>query len=348
MRRLPPASFFVPSRLQERRWRAATRTRARQASTLHLTHADCLDGAACDALVRMRLGEGVRTVWLDPADTLSALEAVALEGGRGKRLLVSDLSLQKGQGEAGARALAKLAQAGWRIEWRDHHAKQWDPEDPPRLAAHAAIEVDFAGKECGATLVQRALLPEDAFAIQLAAVVRDHDLWLLKDPRSIRLKDAAVALGGEAFVARLLAARRLDDAALERAADEETARKAYEVEEGAKSATFLARGQARIGLVYGDVPTNEVLHELLTNQGCLAAALFKPSGGFSLRSRKGTDVCHAVAQHFGGGGHPNAAGGKLRLPAWRMPGYWARGTEDPAARAVASALLDAVAGIAAR
>lgn len=338
MRRLPEPAWFIPGPVKLRRWRARTLDKAGRARVLHLTHADCLDGSACDVLVRMA-HEGVETVWLDPADTLATLRLLEQVPGRGRPLLLSDLSLQRGQGEAAARSLRDLAEAGWRIEWRDHHAKQWEPDDPARLAQHATVEVERDGKECGATLVQKALVPDDPFARELAAVVRDHDLWLLRDPRSLRLKDAAVALGSERFVERLLAARKLDDAPLLVAAAEEEERKTRAVAEAVRGARFVAGRRAKVGVVYGEAPTNEALHALIAEHGCDAAVLFKPTGGYSLRSRKGVEVCHLVAQRFSGGGHPNASGGKLRLPAWRFPALWARGDRDPAARAVVDALV---------
>ena len=52
----------------------ATATAEHSASTvLHFTHANCMDGATCDALVRAAYGDGaVETVFLEPHETADA------------------------------------------------------------------------------------------------------------------------------------------------------------------------------------------------------------------------------------------------------------------------------------
>ncbi|MHB8586942.1 MAG: hypothetical protein ACYDDF_14025 [Thermoplasmatota archaeon] len=384
MRRLPGSEFFLPPSTEVRRFerrvkRAAAQALGRKDGVLHLTHGGCFDGATCDALVRIAATvaggddvasadepssareapdlastslreEDVATVFLEPAETLDALRLVAPMKAHERRLLLSDLSLQKGQESAAAEVVAQAIASGWRVEWRDHHARQWDETSVARLAGTPglALRIDFSGSECGATLVQKDLLPRSPFAAEIAGIARDHDLWILKDPRSMRLEAATRGLGSERFSRRLAAERRIDDPAFQSAADAVEARKKVDIAWGVRRAHIhegpgpLADSM-RVGTAFGNIPTNEVLHALIVERGCAVGVLFKPDGKFSLRSRKGVDVCHEIAQAFGGGGHPNASGGKIILAPLAWPAFWIRQDGHPAARAVVEKALSVLA-----
>lgn len=339
---LPPLSFFRPSAFKDWAFERAFYRRAYAAPTvLHFTHGECMDGATCDVLVRRAYGDGaVETVFLEPHETADAFELLTRVPSRARGLVVSDLSLQRGEGERVAATLQVLADDGWRISWRDHHHKQWEGFDLAAFEASCALTLDFGLRESGATLVQKALLPDDAWARELAEVARDHDLWLRKDARSMTLFHAIVEAGTDAWIRHLLDHRpeRIVDEQIERWAARDRRRNA-ELTEWALSHARIANGRkGRIGLAYGRVPTNEVLHAL-EGRGADLSILIKPTGGFSLRSRKDVPVCHAVAQRFGGGGHPNASGGRLGLGAFGLASLWTRRLDHPAVRSLAQAAL---------
>lgn len=323
---LPKPDFFLPPQVKDALFKRKVESAVTaKRSIIHFTHGGCLDGATCDALVRMKHGaQNVSTLYLAPHETLPALDILRAHAADGRRLVVSDLSFQKGQG---ARVVARLEELtrkkGWRVTWRDHHHKQWDGAPVDAMQRVADVTVDTTGTECGATLVQKDLLPDDAFARELAAVVRDHDLWLRKDPRSIRVQQACQHVGSAFFADHLVVSRSLLDANMDAWARREDARRDALVEEAVGASWFKIGKRAVVGVAYGRVPTNEVLHTLYEEKGAHLAILLKPSGTFSLRSPKGVEVCHLVAQNFGGGGHPNASGGKLRIPHAKLPLYWA-------------------------
>lgn len=347
MRVLPEPSFFVPPGVKRRAWERTVDTAAKKApAVLHLTHAACLDGAASDLFLRMDAGDGaVRTVWLEPHATLDALERVAEVAGRGRRLVVTDLSLQKGDAARLLRVLGALTTEGWQVEWRDHHARQWDGAPLEALRDQASFTLDLEGRECGATLLARDLGLAEPFVERLAAAVRDHDLWLEMDPFGNTLNDAVRELGSERFVAVLLrtrdpGAKEILDAAARAA---EGRRKL--AAEAIADARLVVAGSAVVGVVYGDAPTNDVLHALYTDKGAHVGILVKPEGTFSLRSRKGVDVCTTVAQAFGGGGHPNAAGGTLGLDGAGLALLWLLRDRHPAVRKLVDATLREVARV---
>lgn len=327
-RLLPGRDFFVPAATKEARRRRATVERARRGTVVHLSHDDCLDGVGSDVVVRLKHGsDAVSTVFTHPGEVASRLEAIAGAGigGEGRALLLSDLGPQLAERERLEAALGELNELGWRIEWRDHHAKQWGQgvlEALRRKLDH--LRVDLDNEECGTSIVQQDLLPHDAYAAELAAVVRDIDLWIRKDPRSEALTHALHALGSEALVAKLVRDRVLLDGELEEAAS----RHRRELERDLSAAVARARvldGKRRVGVLYGDFPGSQACDALRRARGTDVEVTLRPDGEFSIRSRPELPLCHLVAQRFGGGGHPNASGGRLRLPAWEWPLYWLRG-----------------------
>ncbi|HVM46044.1 MAG TPA: hypothetical protein VM582_08930 [Candidatus Thermoplasmatota archaeon] len=333
---LPPASFFRPAAYKDWKFEREFYRRAYGASTVfHMTHADCMDGAACDVLVRTAYGDGaVETAYLEPHETVDALELLTRVPSRARGLVISDLSLQRGEGERAASALQSLAEDGWRISWRDHHHKQWEGVDLAAFEEAAAVTLDRSGSDCGATLVQKDLLPKNAWAREFAETVRDHDLWLRKDPRSMVLFHAIVEMGSQRWVRYHLAHKVIVDRNLEAWAARDRKRNAELVRWALKDARTLRGKRAVVGLAYGRVPTNEVLHAL-EERGAHLSILIKPSGAFSLRSAKNVPVCHVVAQEFGGGGHPNASGGRMGLGSFGLASLWSRRLNHPAARTLA-------------
>jgi oligoribonuclease NrnB/cAMP/cGMP phosphodiesterase (DHH superfamily) len=337
-RNLPEAEFFLPASTKLRRAVSGVLARAAQGRVLHVTHGDCLDGAGSDVVVRLRFGDGeVSTILTDPAELVPTLEVLARAKvhGEGRTLCVSDVSPQLDQRARIEGALGQLNELGWRIEWRDHHAKQWGQgilEAVRRKADY--VRVDLDNHECGASICQQDLLPNDAYAKELAAVVRDIDLWLRKDPRSDTLTDALHGMGSRALIAKLVRDRVVLDAELERAARAHRG----ELERDMRQAISRARvvqGAHKVGVVYGDFPGSQVCHALRQALHTDVELALKPDGKYSLRSREGLPVCHLVAQRFRGGGHPNASGGHLALRGAEWLRYWATRGDVPLARRLA-------------
>lgn len=337
---------------REGRWRAAER---RATKALLVTHAHCLDGVG-GAIVTLRaLGpDGVGVCYAQPGEMAEVLGYYATRGGmagNGRRLLVCDLSLQPDQYDAIVAACARLRANGWTVEWRDHHHKQWEGLDLARLRREAAaLEVNADATESGASLQQKALAPRDAFLRRLAETVRDRDLWWNKTPDSETLEFALSDLGTDAFVDAYLQAAPDDPivlpvvaAAAQRERDGQAAVLARLLREARYYGTRNdASGPGtRVGVIYGWLPKNTGLHELLHDHGCRIAVNVRPNGKVSLRSEKGADVCHLVARDFAGGGHPNASGADLGLTGASYWWYILRRGKVPvverlAARAVAA------------
>lgn len=321
----PRHRLFRSERRQQRRRRARWLAAEQKAATaLVLSHGNCLDGVTSAVITQRVLGPGqVGVAYLRPGDLADALELLATRPGKGRKLLVADLSLQRDQFDAIVAACAALRTGGWTLEWRDHHHKQWEGLPLERLREHLdVLTVNADATESGASLQQQALAPDDPFLKALAETVRDRDLWWNRTPDSETLEFALTDLGTKAFAEHYLkrAPGPVVDADIAAAAQRERDGQQAVKQRLLDQARYFGDGATKVGVVYGWLPKNTGLHELLEDHGCQVAVNVRPNGKVSLRSRKPAAVCHRIAQKFDGGGHPNASGADLGLKGGRF--WW--------------------------
>jgi oligoribonuclease NrnB/cAMP/cGMP phosphodiesterase (DHH superfamily) len=326
------------SRRRLARWDEAE-TRAK--SVLLLSHAHCLDGVGAAIVTLRALGrDEVGVAYVQPGDMAQVLAHFAKVPGRGRRFLIADLSLQPEQYDAIVASCAQLKSSGWSVEWRDHHHKQWEGLDLGRLREHLdALQVNADATESGASLQQQALAPGDEFLRRLAETVRDRDLWWNKTPDSETLEFALSELGTRDFVRAYLdapAGAPVVPPAIAAAAQRERDGQAGAKAKLLAGARYYGDGPTRVGVVYGWLPKNTGLHDLLEEHGCQVAANVRPNGKVSLRSRKPAAVCHLIAREFHGGGHPNASGADLGLKGLPFWWYVARRGRVPAVERLAA------------
>jgi oligoribonuclease NrnB/cAMP/cGMP phosphodiesterase (DHH superfamily) len=144
---------------------------------------------------------------------------------------------------------------------------------------------------------------------ELAAVTRDHDLWLREDPRSDDLADYAYWTGAEEYVAVVGEyGADLPEFALEYVEERRVEKEAL-VETALDRAEFHEVGDWTVGVTYGRCSQNEVA-EGMREQGADASVIVKPAGSASIRGTDAFERCHEVAAQVNGGGHPKAAGCK--------------------------------------
>ena len=275
-----------------------------------------------------------------PHDLESTLERVARLAPAGVRWYVCDLNPDT-YDRIAEPLEACLDRCEW-LRWYDHH--QWDPAVATAVRdAGVALTVGDSEEECTADVALRELesVTGQSFAEryrELAAVTRDHDLWLKEDSRSDDLADLAYWLDAETYVelvrehgpdlppwaGEYLAERRIEKQAL--------------IDRAVDRATYHEVGPYTVGVTYGRCSQNEVA-EAMREAGADASIVVKPAGSASLRGTEAFDRCHEVAGLVGGGGHPKAAGCKPDLydDALDYAHHWT--TRGAIARQV---LLDAV------
>ncbi|PSP82529.1 recombinase RecJ [Halobacteriales archaeon QS_6_64_34] len=301
---LPGEGFFYPDSFEEEKREAEAAETLDGAGVVVIADPDA-DGLACTALVREAHGEGA-LLPAGPHNLQEALAWAAEYGAPGATVYVCDLCPDS---EADLGALDNLVSRVDHVAWFDHH--QWD-DDLGALVDDAGVERTVGDSEevCTADVALERL--DDDFGKQwaeLAAVTRDHDLWIRDDERSDDLADfsywaepeeyiEAVAEHGPDLspdVQEFLAEKRVEKEAL--------------IEKAVERAELRDVGQWTVGVTYGRCSQNEVA-EALREQGADAAVIVKPAGSASIRGTETFERAHEVARQVNGGGHPKAAGCK--------------------------------------
>ena len=301
---LPGAGFFTPDSVEEEvKEQVAAETLA-DAGVVVVADPDA-DGLACVALVREAFGEGA-LLPTGPHELGETLERVAAYAEPTATIIVCDLCPDS-QGDLAA--LDDLTEHVAAVHWYDHH--QWE-SDLGDIVDDAGVEraVGDSDEVCTADVVLAELdhdFPEQ-FA-ELAAVTRDHDLWIREDQRSDDLADLSYWVEPEEYIAAItengpdltpethdfLAEKRIEKEAL--------------IEKAVERAELREVGEWTVGVTYGRCSQNEVA-EALREQGADAAVIVKPAGSASIRGTETFERAHEVARQVNGGGHPRAAGCK--------------------------------------
>ncbi len=300
---LPGEGFFRPDSVEQERAEREAAQRLSGADVVVVADGDA-DGLGCVTLVRVARGGGA-LVTAGPHEIREALRWVATYAD-GADLYLCDLCPDT---QSDIEPLESAVAAADSVAWYDHH--QWDAD----LAAQVReAGVDLAvgnSDEVCSTDVALAELDHD-FAdryAELAAVTRDHDLWIREDDRSDDLADYAHWVEPEEYTEtirehgpdlpeqarELLAERRIEKDRL--------------VEKAVGRAEMREVGPWTVGVTYGRCSQNEVA-EQLKQEGADASVIVKPAGSASIRGTDSFERCHEVAEQVQGGGHPKAAGCK--------------------------------------
>lgn len=241
-----------------------------------------------------------------------------------------------------AEPLEALAESTDSIRWFDHH--QWDDET---AAAVREVGVDLvvgeSDEECTADVTLRSLDREfdDRWA-ELAAVTRDHDLWIKEDPRSEDLADYSYWADAEEYAA-VIGAYGVDLPETVRSfVEERRVEKEARIDLAVGRAVTHEVGDWRVAVTYGRCSQNEVA-ERLREEGADAAVIVKPAGSASIRGSDDFRHAHEVAGRVNGGGHPQAAGCKPDIydDMLDYAHHWS--TEGQACKRVILAAFEAVA-----
>ena len=305
---LPGRGFFVPDEIEAERRDAEIEARASGADVLVVADPDA-DGLACVAIIREMIGDAA-LVPAGPHELETGIERAAAFGEPDAQVFICDLSPDdpaEFEAELGA-----LVEDSGSVRWFDHH--QWTEAAETAIRdAGVDLVIGDSERECTADVAIRALdgnVPDHL--VELAAVTRDHDLWIKEDERSDDIADLSFWTEPEEYleviqehgvdfppeVTEFLAERRVEkDALIERAVDR---------------AEMKEIGPWTVGVTYGRCSQNEVAEEL-RQRGADAAVVVKPAGSASIRGSEGFERAHEVARQVSGGGHPRAAGCKPRI-----------------------------------
>ena len=275
--------------------------RNRTAHVVHLTHND-LDAAGSDAIHRMKFGE-VLTIFSSVGKFPLLLSAISDLPGNGDLLSISDLGVPRGA----ERALKKLRNNNWRVEWRDHHRWTDDEADVVRKNVDL-LHIDTTRCGCGICAVD--LQPDTPVAGEVARIVCDYDLWTNKEPQAAVLGLVLQRRENLEYVRDCLAKGIFSDEHIERQYAEIRDEMDCAMEKSRKHAVIL-EDKYRIAFapLYGyPSETAAYLRKTLNTD---IEVIVSRGGRFSLRSVP--PISHLITREYRGGGHPHAAGGSFNF-----------------------------------
>ncbi len=301
-----------PKKTLEEEGSLASAIASRTAHVVHLTHND-LDAVGADAIHRMKYGtDGVFSIWSSVGKFSALFNIVAHCKGHGDLLSISDLGYHRD-----TETIAEKARANnWKVEWRDHH--RWRDDEVARVQKTVAL-LHIDTSVCATGIVARDLLPENAVAGEVARVVCDYDLWKHADPRSAVLGQVLQRKKNREHVRDCLVAGIFSDALIESENAEIKAEMDAMMHKSLRQATFLgSKYRIAFAPLYGY--PSETAHFIRNEKKTDIEVIIGKDGKFSLRSVPA--ISHLVARHFGGGGHPNAAGGSFNFTVIERFTWW--------------------------
>ncbi len=286
--------------------------KSRTAHVIHLTHND-LDAVGADAIHRMKYGnDGVFTIWSSVGKFSALFSLVASCDGKGDLLSISDLGYHRD-----TESIANKAKAnGWIVEWRDHH--RWREDEEKKIGRIVTL-LHIDTSVCGTGIVARDLAPDNPIAVEVARVVCDYDLWKHADPRSAVLGQVLQRKKNREHVRDCLVTGIFSDPLIELEYAEIKAEMDAMMLRSLKQATFLGK-KYRIAFapLYGY--PSETAHFIRDEKKTDIEVIIGKDGKFSVRSVP--PISHIIAREFGGGGHPNAAGGSFNFSVVERFTWW--------------------------
>lgn len=291
-----------------------------------VTHND-LDGVASAAIFRYLAmkafklsGESVQISFVEPVRLVNLLTK-SIKYERESHLAIMDLGMNEDMIHDLKKIFAKLAQLDINVEWYDHHVwrKEWIEE-----LASIGVKLYIDTSVCAAGVVYRYALPaverEDCHLLLIEDTC-SADLWrwdTALSPLLYRMTRMPRGRSGDAFrrylVEEFSECRIFSDSLIERAENNFDAElRGYE-RALAKTEVFTIN-QMKVGMLYREMDHPGIsltANYLIGRLGLDLAIVIKPDGSISFRSKKG--LAREYALCFGGGGHPNASGGKIELP----------------------------------
>ncbi|MDG5775553.1 recombinase RecJ [Haloarculaceae archaeon H-GB1-1] len=301
---LPGEGFFHPDSFEEEQAELEAADALDGASVVVVADPDA-DGLACTALIREARGAG-SLIPAGPHELEEAIEWVAEYADPDAEVYICDLCPDS---EYDVAALDALVERAASVSWFDHH--QWDADLAATVEeAGVTLAVGDSDEVCSADVALAELDYDfdDRYA-DLAAVTRDHDLWIRDDPRSDDIADFAYWEEPEEYVA-VVAEHGADlPAEVEEYLAERRVEKEALIEKAVERSELREVDDWTVGVTYGRCSQNEVA-EAMREQGADASVIVKPAGSASIRGTENFERCHEVAQQVNGGGHPRAAGCK--------------------------------------
>ncbi|MBI4146552.1 hypothetical protein HY489_04405 [Candidatus Woesearchaeota archaeon] len=189
----------------------------------------------------------------------------------------------------------------------------WNTTDNQSAIPPAKI-FDKAERTSAAQLCQKRFLPQDKTAKTLAELAHQHKYWQIKDDTAIKLADLIQSGHNPLDIITTLSRGMLTTPEFETTHKTYQAKKQTALDELMKNITVKTYLNHRFGFTLAATHLNsaEACQKILDGHaGIDVAVVLYRDGRIVFRRRENTPDVAAIAQIFGGGGQPYAAGAKL-------------------------------------
>lgn len=282
---------------------------------LCLYHKNCLDGIA-SAWVAWKFYRGNIDL-----QAIQYGDPIPVYGGR--RMYVLDFSFKA--------EMLMVIDSQCDLVLLDHHdtaAREFEKLDLTQLRGHVLVDEKYSG----AMLAWRHFFPEVEPPIEIQ-IVQDRDLWKFEIPYTREWTMAAFSYPFCVEEFEKLVSRGVDSVCNEGHVLER--KQAHDVDKIAKNVRTMKIDGHELPVINANVFfVSDLGHKL--SEGQLGAVVYTDGIDgrvFSLRSREDGMKVNELAERFGGGGHPGAAGFKIKFKDRRFKnshlylrskGYWWR------------------------
>ena len=279
-----------------------------------ITHTD-LDGIASAALIWRAVGEPGKIYFIQPYQLGSVLDKVPNRA----VVYISDLGINAETYGKIVENVRRIIASGGKIRWFDHHV--WDKRWVNELN-NLGADVYVNTSTCAAGVVMKYLPVNGEGVEDLVTAACSVDLWLFNDWRGNFLARYVGCKGGWRW--RAEAVKLLKDFRGELSHDIiEKVSNVFDKELRVYSKVVREAGIKHIDgvrLAYyfknNDEHVTSFIGNLMLNRFSADVALICKYKSVSLRS-KSFNV-REISKALGGGGHPQAAGARIKPPLWRL------------------------------
>ncbi|MEB3787408.1 MAG: DHHA1 domain-containing protein [Desulfurococcales archaeon] len=303
-----------------------------------VTHTD-LDGIASAAAALRVSGRSLdhaTIIYADPYNIHEKLIQIKEHVEDGDYIVISDLGPSRDSFKPTVDIIRDITGRGARVYWYDHHV--WG-DDEVKAASDAGAVLRIDRGTCATGVVARYMPADigaegDEFLSELESAVCAADLWRWDHhlaPKLFRVAENRRSEEWKNTLAAKFSSGVLWDEELEEALRDYIARE-LEGYNKIVSMVYVTEAPCRVAAAYKKFrgpPSNSMIGALLQGRYMPdIAVILRSNGGISLRSKR-VNV-QVVAARLGGGGHPAAAGAKIRMPllvrliSWLAPRYASR------------------------
>lgn len=274
-------------------------------------HANCLDGATCEGLLR-RVHPKATFVGIAPDRVLDALKQSA-----GHVLLV-DVAPNRVQIAAIEAELRRIRAGGGSVQWFDHHAPQWVGCEA--IEDQGNFTVDRSGTVSAAPLILEYMMRQGMVAsaddVNMVQAVSGRDTWQ-DDGQGFGLQ---LALHQRHFGRQYV--HQVQEGAWREIIEESEAlldRHLDQVSRAVSRSTALRPG---VMLCTQPGPSSDIAARLFSDPRVHTVIHSANPGLVSIRTKPGFPASQTLAERIGGGGHENASGARMwgqrvPVPIWR-------------------------------